>query len=126
MNYINEKNSIFQNHIILLKNFCVRKKLSDIKHVNLFREWKFFIEAIIYKKKITIKQYRYTVQQFFNISNEEVYQIKKINLDFINKVINQESYSKSIEFIQNSIYEMRLLEELIMKIFPNIFRRLLD
>ena len=125
MTYINEKNGIFQNHMILLKNFCVRKKLSDIKHVNLFREWKFFIEAIIYKKKITIKQYRYTVQQFFNISNEEVSQIKKINLNFIDKVINQETYSQSIQFIQNSTYEMKLLEELIMSIFPQIFRRLL-
>lgn len=126
MSYVNEKKQIFQNHLIMLKNFCVRKKLSDIKHVNLFREWKFFIEAIIYKKKITINQYKYTVQQFFNISNDEVFQIKNINLDFINKVINQETYSESIKFIQNYSYEMKLLEESIINIFPKIFRRLLS
>lgn len=124
MNYLQKKKSIFQTHFILLKNFNVRKEFSDIKHVNLYKEMKYFIEAIIFKKKITIKSYEYTVQHFFNISNDEVAQLKTINLQFINKIINQDTYSKSIKFIQNNSTEIKKLEDIIIHIFPNVFKRL--
>jgi len=124
-NYSQKKQDIFQSHFILLKNFYDRKKLSDIKHVNLYKEWKHFIEAIIYQKKIFIRNYSYTVQTFFNISNEEVFELKNIDLEFINKIINQETYTKSIELIQNYPDKIKLIEQSITTTFSKIFKRLL-
>lgn len=124
MNYLEEKKNIFKNHLILFKNFKIRKNFSDIKHIELYKELKSFIESIIYKKKILIYNYEYTVQEFFNISNEEVIEIKKINLEFISKIIYQETYSKSIEFIQNYSGEIEKLETNLENIFTNIFKRL--
>ena len=124
-NYIREKQGIFQSHFILLKNFYQRKQLSDIKHVNLYKEWKHFIEAIIYQKKISIRNYSYTVQTFFNISNEEVSELKNIDLEFINKIIDQETYTKSIQLIQNYPDKIKLIEQSIISIFSKVFRRLL-
>lgn len=124
-NYTREKQGIFQSHFILLKNFYERKNLSDIKHINLYKEWKNFIEAIIYQKKIFISNYSYTVQTFFNISNEEVYELKNIDLEFINKIINQETYTKSIQLIQNYPDKIKMIEQPIISIFSKVFKRLL-
>lgn len=123
--YINQKQTIFLNHFILLKDFRERKKLSDIKHVNLYKEWKDFIEAIIYQKKINIKSYSYTVQNFFNISDEEIYELKNLDFEFINKIINQETYTTSIQLIQNHPDKIRKIEDIIVHIFCPIFKRLL-
>lgn len=124
MNYLLEKKNFFENHLILFKNFKIRKNLSDIKHIELYKELKCFIESIIYKKKILIYNYEYTVQEFFNISNEEIIEIKKINLEFISKIIYQETYSKSIQFIQNYSSEVEKLEISLENIFTDIFKRL--
>ena len=51
-------------------------------------------------------------------------QLKNINLQFINKIINQDTYSKSIKFIQNNSTEIKKLEDIITDIFPNVFKRL--
>lgn len=124
--YTREKQSIFQSHFILLKNFFIRKQLSDIKHVNLYKEWKYFIEAIIYSKKINIRRYSYTVKKFFNITDEEVFELKKIDLKFIDKIINQNTYIDSIYFIQSYPEEIRKIETIIKNIFPKVFKRLLS
>lgn len=123
--YINQKKAIFLNHFILLKDFRERKKLSDIKHVNLYKEWKDFIEAIIYQKKINIKSYSYTVQNFFNISDEEIRELKNVDFEFINKIINQETYTTSIQLIQNHPDKIKKIEDIIVNIFCPIFKRLL-
>lgn len=123
--YINQKKAIFLNHFILLKDFRERKKLSDIKHVNLYKEWKDFIEAIIYQKKINIKSYSYTVQNFFNISDEEIRELKNVDFEFINKIINQETYITSIQLIQNHPDKIKKIEDIIVNIFCPIFKRLL-
>lgn len=122
--YIQEKQGIFQTHFILLKNFYIRKNLSDIQHVNLYKEWKHFIEAIIYHKKINFRRYSYTVKTFFNISDEEIVELKKIDLCFIDKIINQETYSESIKMIQNYTNDIRNIEIIITNVFPNVFKRL--
>lgn len=124
--YTREKQGIFQTHFILLKNFFIRKQLSHIKHVNLYKEWKHFIEAIIYSKKISIRRYSYTVKNFFNITDEEVFKLKKIDLHFMDKIINQETYTNSMEFIQNYPEEIRRIENIIIDVFPKVFKRLLS
>ena len=123
--YSEEKQGILQTHLILLKNFYVRKQLSQIKHVNLYKELRYFIHAIIYHKKIHIRGYSYTVQKFFNIYNNEVEELKKIDLPFIDKIINQNTYRDSIYFIQNYPEEIRKIEMIITNVFPKVFKRLL-
>lgn len=125
MNYLEEKNSVIYHHSLLLKNFKVRKNLNDIAHINLYKEWKSFIEAIIFEKNIIIQNSCYNIITFFNITKEQHHQIKTINLKFIEKILNQESYKKSIEFIQNNTDNIKIIERDINNIFSNIFRKLM-